>query len=185
MDEKEKEIKVIEGAKIKKKGRFEKFIETFIEDDLKSVLSWAAKDVLVPALKKMFVEFIDNTANSMVYGRSSKPYKSATSNISYREYYPPKNDYQPSWSSRADDIYSIGTVEVPDKQTAYEILDRMDAYINEYRFITVGYFMQMIKQQPRHTDFNYGWSSVRSAEVTPGRGGTWIIKLPKVMPLDR
>lgn len=178
-----KEVQVIQGAKIKQKGKFAKFMETFIEEDLKSVLSWAAKDVLVPALKKMFVEFVDNTASSMVYGRSNgRPSKSSTSNISYREYFDrPMERYG---SYRSEDIYSIGTVEVSSREKAYEILDRMDAYIAEYRFITVGYFMQMIGQQPRHTDFNYGWSSVRSAEVIQSRGA-WVIRLPKVMPIDR
>lgn len=185
--EEKKEIQTIEGnIKIKPKNKFTKFMEQFIEEDLKSVLSWAAKDVLVPALKKMFVEFIDNTANSMVYGRSNRPTRSATSNISYREYYDrPRNDYRESWTFQADDIYSVGSIEVESRAKALEILDRMDDYIACYRVMTVGAFMQMLKKQPKSTDFNYGWSSTKSAKIHPGRHGGYVIELPRVIPIDR
>lgn len=176
-------------AKLKKKGKFRKFMDRFIEEDLRSVMSWAAEDVLIPALKKMFVEFVDNSVNSMVYGRGSgKSSKSSTGNISYREYYD-KPRSESRWSQEhspsSSDIYSVGELEVPSEDAAVRLADRMDEYISRYGFLKVGIFMEWVNERPTSSDFDYGWSSVRGLSWHPTWNGKWVMKLPKVIPVDR
>lgn len=179
--------KVVNGpVKLKQKSKLQKFAENFIVEDIKSVLSWAAMDVVIPALKKLFVEFVDNTANSIVYGRDSgyQRGRSSTGNISYQSYYDRQKPRQDNYPVRTNEIYSYGTVEVSTRAEAENVLNTMDDYISRYRMVTVGTFLEMVGITPRQTDFNYGWMSIRSAEILRMRDGSYQIKLPKVMPLD-
>lgn len=175
-------------VKIKKKSKLAKFAESFIVEDIKSVLSWGANEVVIPALKKLFVEFIDSTANSMVYGHSVDPRRrgSSTSNISYRDYYSSPTVRRTSvdpYDVKHEEVYSLGTVEVKTKEEAEDVIRDMYSYIERNGYIEVGVFMEMLGVNPRQTDFNWGWTSIAGARAIHRYGGGWEISLPRVMEI--
>lgn len=184
----EKAPKIVKNpVKVKKKNKLAKLAESFFVEDIKSVLSWGVTEVAIPALKKLFVEFIDNTANSMMYGHGSGEYqkrRSSVGNISYREFYNTRRNISDAYAMRHTEVYSFGTVEVETKEEAKDVLKHMDANIREYGFITVGHFLQMLDVQPRSTDFNYGWTSISGARIIGIPNGGYEISLPKVMQID-
>ena len=176
-------------AKLKKKGKFANFVEKFFVEDIRSVLKWGVSEVMIPALKKLLVEFVDSTANTMVYGHgSASPTRrvSSVGNISYREYWARPRDRGESYEENrvASDIYSYGTVLAPSKEAAKDALDQMNSIIRTYGFVTVGHFLEMMRIQPRSTDFNYGWTSIAGAEYIRVPSGEYEIRLPRVMQID-
>jgi hypothetical protein len=60
----------------------------------------------------------------------------------------------------------------------------MNEVIDQYGMVTVADMYEMADRSAPYTSNKYGWTSVRSAEVVRARGGQYIIKLPKAMPLD-
>lgn len=176
-------------AKLKKKGKFAEFVEKFFVEDIRSVLKWGVSEVMIPALKKLLVEFVDSTANTMVYGHgSASPARraSAVGNVSYREYWARPRDRGESYADNrtANDIYSYGSALVPSAAAAKDALDQMDSIIKTYGFVTVGHFLEMMRIQPRSTDFNYGWTSIAGAKYVRVPSGDYEIQLPRVMQID-
>ena len=175
-------------AKIKKKSKLATFAESFFIEDIKSVFSWAATDVAVPALKKLFVEFIDNTANSMVYGKGSVNYRDRRrpvgDNISYRAYWDDRPRRSDVYEDPHNDVYSYGTITVDTRDEANDTLNQMQDVIDRYGMVLVSHVLEMVKIPPRSTDSNYGWTSIRGAKYVRTMDGRWKIILPKVMPID-
>ena len=173
-------------AKVKKKGKFASFVDKFFVEDVQSVVKWGVQEVAIPALKKLLVEFVDNTMNSMVYGFGTNDTRrrgSAVSNVSYREYWSRPAREEPRPSPR-DDIYSFGTIEVPSERAAVDALDQMRDIISRYGLVTVAHFLEMVRIQPRSTDFNYGWTSLAGAKYRRMPNGWYEISLPRVMQID-
>lgn len=175
-------------AKLKKKSKLATIAESFFMEDIKSVLSWAATDVVIPALKKLFVEFVDNTANSMVYGKGSSNYRDrrrpAGADISYRAYWDDRPRRVDTYEDRHTDIYSYGVLTVDTKEEAKNVLEQMQDVIDRYGMVRVDWVFEMVRIQPRSTDSNYGWTSIRGSKIVGTMDGRWKIILPRVMPID-
>lgn len=177
-------------VKIKKKGKFAQIVSSFFVDDIKSVLSWGVREVIIPAMQRLFVDFVDSTANSMVYGRGNGIAKrgSAVRNVdgaSYRDYYERRRtDRIRAYDDRHEEVYSFGTVEVATRDEARDVLNHMAAAIDRYGYVTVGHFMEMLNVQPRSTDFNWGWTSIEGARIIRVHSGGYEISLPKVMQIE-
>lgn len=201
MDEEKKEVnnkkeslktqKVVKNpVKIKKKGKLAQIASSFFVDDLKSVLSWGVREVIIPAMQRLFVDFVDSTANSMVYGRGNGVPKrgSAIRNVgeaSYMDYYNRRrSDRVRAYDDRHEEVYSFGTVEVATRDEARDVLNHMAAAIDRYGYVTVGHFMEMLNVQPRSTDFNWGWTSIEGARIIRVHSGGYEISLPKVMQIE-
>lgn len=201
MDEEKKEVnnkkeslktqKVVKNpVKIKKKGKLAQIASSFFVDDLKSVLSWGVREVIIPAMQRLFVDFVDSTANSMVYGRGNGVTKrgSAVRNVggvSYMDYYDRKRTERiREYDGRHEEVYSFGTVEVETREEARDVLNHMAAAIDRYGYVTVGHFMEMLNVQPKSTDFNWGWTSIEGARIIRVHSGGYEISLPKVMQIE-
>ena len=188
--ESQKAPKVVKNpVKIKKKGKLAQIASSFFVEDLKSVLSWGVHEVIIPAMQRLFVDFVDSTANSMVYGRGNGIPKrgSAVRNVgvSYMDYYDRKRSERISaYDGRHEEVYSYGTVEVATRDEARDVLNHMAAAIDRYGYVTVGHFMEMLNVQPRSTDFNWGWTSIEGARIIRVRSGGYEISLPKVMQIE-
>ena len=58
----------------------------------------------------------------------------------------------------------------------------MDELLETYKMVTVADFYDLVGVTCDYTDNNYGWTSLRSAEVVRVRDG-YIIKLPRALPI--
>lgn len=179
-------------VKIKKKSKFGEFVDQVFVADFKSVLSWGLSEVIIPSIKKLFVEFVDNTVNSMVYGKGASVDRrriTGTSNVSYREYYSNSRVRDDVYRDRHNEVYSYGTVDVKDEVDARRVLNEMEDFIRTYGFVLVANFFEMISTRenpihPRSTDYNYGWTSLAGAKYTRLPNGECRISLPRVMEID-
>lgn len=182
-------------VKVKKKGKFAKLVDQFFVEDLKSVWSWGLTEVIIPSLKRLFVEFIDNSVNSMVYGKgaNNKIKGSTVGNVSYREYWdrPRTRDYYSSsreqeemYAKRHDDVYGYGEYYIRTEDETKKVLRTMQQCIDTYGLLTVAHFLQMVGVDPRSTDYNYGWTSVNGVTYTILSDGWCRISLPRVMPIE-
>ena len=174
--------KVISGTAKTKKNEVRKFRDVFISEDISNVKSYVLMDVLVPAIKNAIVDIVTDGVN-MIFGTGSGHKKTSGSNyVSYRDY---------SRESKRDDNrvasgrFAYDDILFPSRGEADAVLEQMDAIIEEYGYVTVADMYDMADLNAPYTGNRYGWTSVRRAEIVRVRGGDYIIKLPRAIPIDR
>lgn len=191
--EKEKKVeKVITGtAKTKKKSGATKFADIFISEDVDNVKSYILLDVFIPAVKNIVSDVITNTIDMLFYGESGRRGRTSTAskisyNNSYRSYYDQRDsrgrdrDYG---YSRTRTGYSYDEIILDNYGEADDVLDRMSEIIKEYGVVSVGDLYDLVGITGRYTDNSYGWDDIRSARIERVRGGGYLIKLPKALPI--
>lgn len=182
---KDKNIKpVVEGTvKKKKKNEIQKFTDIFLADDFDSVKEYIFKDVLIPSLKSAISEIIKNGSDILLYGETSGNRRNKPgSRISYDKIISDKVGRR-NYSSVQTPGYDYGNIILDSRADAEELLDNLDAILEQYEAVSVADLYDLIGVTHDYTDNNYGWESLTSAVPVRLRDGTYTIKLPKARPL--
>ena len=176
--------KVVSGkVKTKKKNEIRKFTDVFIAEDAHNVGSYILNDVVVPAVKKLIVDMVTDGINMIFFnttGRGGSGTNASYTN--YRSYSDTRRDDRRYSETRTRSGYSYDEIVFDTRRDADDVLSRMDELIDTYGMVSVADMYDLVGQSCNYTDNNYGWTSIRSAEVYRARDG-WMIRLPKVLPI--
>lgn len=185
--ERKKFDKVISGnPRTKKKSGINKFTDVFISEDASNVKSYIIMDVLLPALKNTVWDIVTGSLDMTLFeGRGRGGKRSPGDKISYRSFYDQRDDRRhssdrPTTRTRFD----YDDIVYDTRGEAERVWRLMDETIEEYGHVTVADMYDMSGLTEPYTANKYGWTSVRSAEITRVRDGGYIIRLPKARPLD-
>lgn len=187
-DKKQKMEKVISGtAKVKKKSEARKFTDVFIAEDMHNVKNFIFMDVVVPAIKNLVVDMIQEATHRLFYGSSART-KERNGNfiadrVSYDRFSKKDDNWRRSDNSRSTPSYSYDTITLSTRGDAEIVLDRMYEAIKEYGMVSVADFYELVGVPDEFTDHKYGWTSLRNAGISRVRDG-YRIDLPKPFPLD-
>lgn len=184
--ERKKIEKVVDGeVKKRKRSEVSKFRDAIIAEDAANIKTHLLVDVLIPSAKKVISDMVRDGIDMLLYGESgSKRDRFGTADkISYRDY---------SSRARRDDRYQIRTygrysyddIIIETRGEAEEVLSRMDELIDAYGFVTVADLYDLVGVTGNYTDNKYGWTSIRNAEAVRARGGGYVLKLPRAIPID-
>lgn len=183
LPEKKKVEKVVTGSvKTKKKNEFHKLAEVFLPEDINAVKNYILVDILVPSIKKFAEEAVKTFLwGGGAAGRSS----SGSSNVSYRNYY--NNDRGPSGgsSSRGSAVCSCSDIIFGSRRDADAVLSQMDELVETYGHVSVADVYDLAGMSCDYTCHDYGWYNIRNAAVVPTRNGSFIIDMPKAIPLRK
>ena len=139
-------------------------------------------DVLVPAVKKLFVDMIETAVNMFAYGSNTSKSGSKTVKTSYSGYYNSgsslKKDYR---ISNSDNEYVSVIVET--RAEAEDAIFSCEELIDRYGMASIADFYDLVGITSKYTDYKYGWEDIRSATITRTREG-YLIKMPKAKLLD-
>lgn len=185
-DEPKKPQKVVQGKiRVRKKSGFKKMLEGFIAEDAVHVRDYIVGDVLVPALKKGISDIICNSVDMFLYGETghTRRYSTPSSRVSYRSYYDDRREDRRSYASSSRREFDFDEI-LMSHQDAEEVLARMDEALQTYGVVSVlDYYDFCGVTGSSYTDQKYGWTDLRTAGLAKCRDG-WVIKLPKVIPID-
>lgn len=174
--------KIVKGtAKTKRKSEARKFFDKFIADDAESIKSHVVGDIIVPAIKDSILGTIETLLG---YNKRSRN-RSARDIIGYTNYSEPSRRY----SSRAEDPRSrVGNdfedVIVDTKGEAEDVLAQLEAIIDKYKVARVTDLYDLVGLTAPYTGNRYGWTDIHTAESIRLRDGSYLIKLPRAMPID-
>lgn len=183
---KEKKVtKVVSGNVKTRENKSRKFLGTFITGDANNVWETILMDVLVPSLKKLVSEGITTAADLFIYGESRSRDKGRSGpKVSYRSY------YEDRYGDRRDDRrrpistrFDYDDLVFETRGEAEMVLDHMRGAISEYGLVSVGDMYDFAGITAPYTSHNYGWTSIRVADVKRVRDG-YIIELPKAMAIE-
>lgn len=179
-------------ATIRKKSPLVRFREVFFGDDARSVVSYVAQDVLLPAAKDMISDAVTQTVERILFGDSSPSRRgtSRTSNASYTPYHRASSNYKKSNgpSDRRGDrrkraAHDFDDIEFDTRAEAEVVLDRLYDLVNDYDYATVSDLYDLVGIDAKFTDENYGWYDLRGSTIRRIRSG-YILDLPKPEVLE-
>lgn len=181
---KDEHLQKVTTGSIRKQGGT-KFGDVFRED-LHTVKDYIINDVLIPSLKKAVSEAVSNGVDTFLYHGEAKRHKSGrntpASHVSYRSYYDDRDDrydraYERSRRSYYDELI------FDNRGDAERVLDGMEGAIERYGVVTIGDLYDLAGENPIHTDYKYGWRSMRNVGVIRRRDG-YALDLPRPIPID-
>ena len=181
--------KVVTGkATVKKRGKAKKFVDVFIDEDIRSVKEFLFSDVLVPKIRDTIYDLITGGADMILYGgtRGTSKKSSGGSYSSYSQAYTRRADRSEYQQKR--DRFDLDEIIFESRGDAERVLDDMDNILESYTFVTVAdmYDLADISQAP-YTANKYGWTKLGAAEVVRVRtdnGFGYSIKLPRPQLID-
>lgn len=185
--EKKKVEKVISGkAKIKKKSEATKLTEKIIStEDVGNLKSYLLEDVIIPTIRNTIWDAITNSLDMILFGGTGRSRrKSLSSKVSYRDYYDEKRRGGSRSSERKRSGYDFDDIILETRGEAEEVLERMDELIETYSFASVADLYDLVGITCDYTDNKYGWTNIRNAEPIRVRGGGYMLKMPKALPID-
>lgn len=172
--------KVISGTvKVKKKSEMQKFASIFVPEDITDVKNYIIADVIIPGIKKAISDVVD----ALLFGSSQSKKTSHVDRISYDRF--SKKDDGRSRFNESNNRYSYGydSITFENRGEAEKVLSCMNAIMREYGMVRVADLYDLVGLSGSYTDNDYGWTSIRSAEVVRDRG-EYKIKLPRATPID-
>lgn len=179
-----KEIKKIASAKVKKKSK----LESFFGNDLKTIVDYIGKEVILPAAKKMLVDAGCDAISMLFYGDTSHSAK-RPSNYGYGSGV--GVNYTRFSSTRSESIrptarYSnivCDDIVLQTKDEANMVIDSLCEVIETYGWVSVADMHEMVGMPVGYTEHKYGWNSLRTADIIAVREG-YMIRFPAPRPLD-
>lgn len=177
-------------AKVRDKSLGSKFRDVFIGEEIKDAKSYILFDVIVPSIKEMIVDAVEN-AVEMIFGvtgrgRRSRSSSSAPEKTSYQAYYKSKSetrrtsrDVYPS----EDDKYEGKEFIFDTKGDAEMVLDTLLEILDQYPQVSVADLYDAVGRTPDFTDYKFGWTNLKSAYTKRVRDG-YLLVLPRPIPIE-
>ena len=188
----EKKIEKVATGKVtaKKKSGLSKAADSFIQKDVSDVGNFLIAEIIVPHFKKIISDVITNTIDMLLYGETRGKGRGNTnaSKVNYRAYYERRDERDrrdgPAYRPRTN--YDFYDIEFDERADAEEVLDGMHDIIHRYDGVVSVFDLCELAgvESYRHTDNKYGWTDLSNAYVERTRGGKYIIRLPRAIPID-
>lgn len=183
---------VVKGkVSVGKKSLSEKFRETFLVEDLKSVGENIVFDMLIPAIKDTFVSMVEGSINMMFYGdrRGSRTIRDRDRSyvrVSYDRCYDDRRSRRrrdEEGPVRVQNQSMVHQLLFDDRGDAEEVLSGMVDLIDEFDVASVKDLYRLARLETDYTKETYGWYNLSEARIESTRRG-WLLKLPKPVVLD-
>lgn len=174
--------KIVRGtAKTKKKSGARRFFDDFVAEDARSIKSYVLSDIIIPAIKDSILGTVEMFLG---YGKRGKK-RSARDTITYTNY----SDVSRRYSSRSDEPRlrtgsDFEDVIVDTKGEAEDVIAQLEAIIDTYKVARVTDLYDLVGLTAPYTGNRYGWTDLHTAESIRMRDGSYLIKLPRAIPID-
>lgn len=178
---------IVGGVKKKKKSELKKIASEFVKEDFGNIKTYLVKDVVIPNVKRVLADIIQNTVDMLFYGeiRSGRS-RSGTgaSRISYGDLYDSRRSGASEQQQKRKSVYAYDydDIVIESKSEAEDIIERMGEVAEKYGMVTVGDLYDLVGLEVQHTDYNYGWTDLRGSYPDPVNGG-YLLKFPKIVSI--
>ena len=176
---------VSEGAVIQKKSGFGRIVSSIIASSAEDMLEWFKEDMLIPWIKKGLWDLFTNGTDMLIYGKNGSKHSSSNiSKVSYNTIFSSKSYKDDDRPSGRSSIFDYDTIVFKTRGDAEAVLASLDELIDQFGIATVGDFYELAEvEAPSYTANDYGWKSLKNAQVLRCRNG-YIIKMPKASPIN-
>lgn len=165
-----------------------KFVKLFLAEDVEDIGEYLVKDLIIPTIKDVFLNFMTaalwgdrRSGNSYrdSSGRRRTDYSSISRSSPRRERDRDREDYS---SGRKD--FDIDNLMFATREQADLVLTRLEDYIDDYGFVTVGYLLELLGESSAYTSEYYGWRNLDRASVRRV-GNAHKLNLPRPVRIEK
>lgn len=182
--ERKKMEKVISGAAKTRKNDFRKIVSVVIAEDPKTVKDRLVADVVIPTIKKVVVDLVQDGISILMYGSAGARKSSSASpasKVSYRSFYDNGRSERPTNTYASG--YSYDDIVLETRGDAEEVMDRLEESIKAYGMVSVADLYDLVGISGEFTDNKYGWYNLRGADIQRVSNG-YLLKLPRAQALN-
>lgn len=193
--------KVVQGDVVRRKKPMGRRVKELLigGDDARSVWSYVAVDVLVPAAKDAIADAVSQGIERMLFGealsRNRRPRTTSAANtghINYRGMSSSAPQRPANWRPATDPrnrdprtrAHEFDEIVIPNRIQAENVLDRMLDLISQYGQVTVADMLELCGLSGNFTDNKWGWTQLPGVAATRVRDG-YILDLPRPEQLER
>jgi hypothetical protein len=177
--------KVIEGRAVERKKGIGRRIKDHFqgENDMQNIASYVFWEVVVPKVKDLAVDAINESTNRAFYGDTRRSSSSAGRVVArptaYNRIYQGANEARAAVSQRPREAAaSMQDILIPSLGEAEKVLDTLIEYIDKYGFVSVlDLYDAAGVTNGEFTDDKHGWDNLRTAKPMRVREG-YILDLP-------
>lgn len=177
------------SATLKKRSIGQKFIDTFVAEDAKTVKGYLLSEVILPSLESLFLDtlhqgidaFFNKNNRYTGRGEKSRPYRSA----SYDAYYNRRGDRGRSKAEIGGKIKGIEEIIFNTRQDAQLVKVKMQDLLEQEQAISIDEYYEIVHDvtgltvnSDNYLDAKYGWMDLTDVTVTMARGGGYVINMP-------
>lgn len=179
--------KVVKGE-VRTKSATSKIAGEFVKEEPSYVRDYILGEVILPAVKNTIADIIKNATDLFLFGEVSGSGRRSDNRTRYSRGLSDR-DYDDrdsgrrrrySGSRRYDDFSDI---VMSSRADALMVLNDLKDQIEDYGNATVANFLELVGEDPGHSDNKYGWTNLDRAYVEAVRGG-YIVELPRARSLD-
>ena len=190
-EKKDIEVKPLElrgNVEVKKRGLGARLGEALLPEDISATKENIWKRIIIPSIKDLIVDAIEEFFLGGSRGGRGKGYKSPLDKPSYVNYVDyskggdrDRRDQQRSTSERDFDYRQIyfGVAE-----DATDCLHDMVDMLDQYKAVTIGNLYDILRKPTNPSLFDFGWRSLRDAQIVKERNGGATLYLPRATPLN-
>lgn len=179
--------KVIKGDVIVKKKTFgKKVMDTFLGENIDSVLSYIIYDILVPAAKGTISDIIKGSIDMMLFGETRGRRGDRDRGGSYVQYdrYYKERDRERYGRPRQNVVrHNFDDIILDSRDEAEDVVSHLVELVDTYGVASVADLYDLVGISSNFTDNKYGWYNLGGANVSRVRDG-YLINLPRVSVLD-
>lgn len=181
-------VKVIASGRRRKKSLGRKFRDAFGGGDAREAGHSAIRDMLIPEGKALVVDAVIRMLETAILGESrgrSRGFRGSPrgGHTDYgSRFRGGREERRPTTQNR--NSYDIGEVIVDSRVHADEILDTLFGLVDEYEAATVADLFQMADIETNPIDRRWGWEDMRGARAQRLPNGTYLVDVPRPVPLD-
>ncbi len=190
--EEKKRLEQVTTGKVttRKRSGARRFADLFLAEDIGNVKEYIVFDLLIPAIKDMIVNMINNTTELLAYGRvkNGRNQTKASTYISYNNY---AGYSRPTQAPRQEPNRvgnSLDDIIFESRAEAELVLDNLRECIDQYGEVTVRDYLDAVgisgDKYTNYTQNNYGWTDLREAYIVRVREGFMIV-MPRVIQITR
>lgn len=173
--------------KVKQPSEFQKMRRNFFVEDGKGVISTLFNSVIIPGLKKLFLDGVTSATSTALYGKNNKQNQNkygALPNIGgYTPYGAVSNNKV--LTAATNTVYMVDDIEYADAVQATMVKDacRERLIYNRQRgvaYLSVNEYYDIIGIKGNNpNDVKFGWDNLDDVRMIPSNGGYKLV-FPKV-----
>ena len=176
--------KIVSGTvKTKKKN---KILKSFVSEDASSVKSFIFSEVLIPTVKKLIEDIVNEGVHMIFYGESGGSRKRSTgSKISYRKYYDDREAERRRYRSTPQlrGGFDYDDIILDSRGEAEAVLDQLDTLIDQYDSASIADLYDLVGlYSDNYQNNKFGWFELQTASIQHVREG-YLLRLPRAVPL--
>lgn len=173
----------------KQKSGLAKFKDGLINEDIPNLKDYVIFDLAIPYLMNTLGDILNDTIDTVFHKgtRGGSRTRRTNTYVSYRDYGSRNSNRTrvstPVYAPTRRTGYDFDDIVISTAQEAEDVLQQMVDTIGKYGIVTVNDYYDFVGEVGNPCDANYGWSSLRTADIVRVRDG-YIIKLPKPKPIE-